>query len=305
MRRLSIFLAALGLAFLFGCSAPSGSASNGTSAKNGGSPGVLHIALSPSEDSEKMAVGFEPIRAQLAKDLEMDVKVDRVTDYSSVIEAQRAGKVDVAWYGPLSMILANQEAGAEPILIGQEEGKSTTYFSMIIVPANSPAKELKDLKGKKIALVDPGSTSGNLVPRMAVLKATNATAEEFFGNVAYAGSHDAALLSLVNGNVDACAIQDITFNAKCASKEIDESKFRVLWKSDPIPQSPIAVRKDLDPQLKEKIVQSFLAMDSKGVKMDVPGVGDFQKFHRVTMDDYQVIAEMASALGLSKNDMGK
>lgn len=266
---------------------------------------VLNVALAPSEDAEKMTAGFEPMRAQLAKDLGMDVKVVKVTDYTSVIEAQKAGKVDLAWYGPLSMVLANQEAGSEPIALGVQPGGDAVYHSIFLVPASSPAKQLSDLKGKKVAFVEPGSTSGNLVPRSAVMDVAKAKAEDFFSAVVYAGSHDAALLALQNGNVDACAIQDITYNEKIKSKDLDPAKVRVVWKSADLPQSPLAVRKDLDPETTKKITESLISMDQKGIKMDIPGNGNYAKFVRVTMDAYKPIADMAKALGLTKQDMGK
>ena len=288
-------------AILGGCgSDPSSSASPApTSSK------VLHVALAPSEDAEKMVAGFEPIRVQLAKDLGMEVTVDKVTDYASVIEAQKAGKVDLAWYGPLSLVLANQEAGVTPIIVGVEAGGNATYHSVFVVPSASTAKTIADLKGKKVAFVDPGSTSGNLVPRSALMKLANAKAEDFFGNLSYAGSHDAALLSLMNGNVEACAIEDITYDAKVKSRELDPKKFRILWTSDPIPQSPFGVRKGLDPALTAKIVDSFTSMSTKNVKMDMPGVGNFAKFAKADLTLYAPIAEMAKTLGLTKKDIVK
>lgn len=306
MKRFSSLFVVAAIVGLVGCGEPS-STPTGTENKAPATAALkeLHVALAPSEDAEKMAAAFEPIRAQLAKDTGLDVKVDRVTDYASVVEAQKAGKVDLAWYGPLSMVLANQEAGAEPIVLGVSKGGDATYHSVAIVPAGSKAKSLADLKGLKVALVDPGSTSGNLVPRAAIMKLTNMKAEDFFGKLSYAGSHDAALLSLVNGAVDACMIEDVTYVAKTKSKEVDPAKFRILWTSDPIPQSPLAVRKDLPVDVRNKIVDSFLAMDRDGINLDMAGVGDFVKFQAVTMKDYQSIADMAKTLGLSKDAMGK
>ena len=293
-------------ALLCGCSSggdatsPEGSPASGTTAG-----GTLHVALAPSEDAEKMAAGFEPIRAELAKETGLAVDVVKVTDYASVVEAQRAGKVDLAWYGPLSMVLANEEAGAEPIVLGVQAGGDATYHSLIVVPANSPAKTIADLKGKKIALVDPGSCSGNLVPRSAVMKQTSQKAEDFFSQVTYAGSHDASLLSLVNGNVDACAVQDITYNAKTKSKEVDSAKYRILWTSDPLPQSPLAVKKGMDSGLKKRIINCFKSLAKNDVKMDVPGQGNYVNFVETSMETYKPIADMAKTLGLSKQDLGK
>ena len=122
------------------------------------------MGLIPAEDNEEMLAKFEPMRAHFEKKMGMPVKVFQATDYAGVIEAMKRDRVDIAWFGPLSYVLAEQEAEAEAFAVGVKDGGTSTYQSMIFVPADSPAKSIADLKGADVAFVDPASTSGSLVP---------------------------------------------------------------------------------------------------------------------------------------------
>ncbi|MDE5091456.1 MAG: phosphate/phosphite/phosphonate ABC transporter substrate-binding protein, partial [Trichodesmium sp. St18_bin3_1_1] len=121
----------------------------------------LIMGLIPAESNEEMVEKFEPMRAYMEKKLNRPIKVFTATDYAGVIEAMRQDKVDIAWFGPLSYVLAEQEAGAEAFATGvrTKTGKST-YKSILVVPGDSTVQSIQDLKGKNVAFVDPASTSG-------------------------------------------------------------------------------------------------------------------------------------------------
>jgi phosphonate transport system substrate-binding protein len=290
---------ALGLLLIQGCDG--GESPSGAEKPNE----ALRLALVPSEDAERMTEGFEPIRKKLAEDIGREVKMVSVTDYTSVIEAMRGGKVDVAWYGPLSVVLAKEQAGADPFVIADIEGKGVTYRSFLIVHAESPAKSIADLKGMNLALVDPASTSGNLVPRSDILDATGQTVEKYFAKATYAGSHDAALIALIGRSVDVCAIQDVTFEDAVKRGDIKREDYRIVHESAEIPQSPLAFRKDLDADLKASIRKSFLGMKEGELNMDVPGMGKVRGFVATDYGKYQPIEKMAKNLGLSHEQMAK
>ncbi|MEW5890267.1 MAG: phosphate/phosphite/phosphonate ABC transporter substrate-binding protein, partial [Pseudomonadota bacterium] len=163
----------------------------------------LVMGLIPAENNEEMIQKFEPMRAHLEKKLGQKVKVFTATDYAGVIEAMKKKRVDIAWFGPLSYYLAEQEAGAEAFAVGiREGGSSHTYKSIFVAPCDSGIKSIKDLKGKSVAFVDPASTSGGLMPTYMVKKETGMMPEQFFGKFTYSGSHDAAELAVKNKTVD-------------------------------------------------------------------------------------------------------
>lgn len=260
------------------------------------------MGLIPAENNEEMVAKFEPMRAHLEKKLGQKVKVFTATDYTGVIEAMKKKRVDIAWFGPLSYYLAEQEAGAEAFAVGVNESGKSTYRSIFVVPGDSPAKSLKDLKGKSVAFVDPASTSGGLMPTYMIKKETGMMPEQFFGKFTYTGSHDAAELAVKNKTVDAAADNDITYPKMLAKGLITKESNRVLLESPDLPGSPLVYRGDLPADLKKKI-QDAIVNAHKDIK--VSGYGNIVRYDAVKPADYQMIRNMVKELGLKKEQMLK
>ncbi|MGK7958353.1 MAG: phosphate/phosphite/phosphonate ABC transporter substrate-binding protein, partial [Crocosphaera sp.] len=204
MLRRQLLLGALVLLPLFGgCTNNSPTPENASQGDPLAAKSEIIMGLIPAEDNEEMLNKFEPMRAHLEEKIGMPVKVFQATDYAGVIEAMKRDRVDIAWFGPLSYVLAEQEADAEAFAVGVKEGGTSTYQSMIFVPGDSSAKSIADLEGADVAFVDPASTSGSLVPSYMVKKSTGEMPDQFFGKVTYAGSHDAAQLAVKNKTVAA------------------------------------------------------------------------------------------------------
>lgn len=260
------------------------------------------MGLIPAENNEEMVAKFEPMRAYLEKKLGQKVKVFTATDYAGVIEGMKKKRVDIAWFGPLSYYLAEQEAGAEAFAVGVRDNGKSTYRSIFVVPGDSPAKSLKDLKGKNVAFVDPASTSGGLMPTYMVKKETGMMPEQFFGKFMYAGSHDAAELAVKNKTVDAAADNDITYPKMLAKGLITKDSNRVLLESPDLPGSPLVYRGDLPAGMKKKIRDAIVSAHKE---IKVTGYGNIMRYDAVKPADYQMIRDMVKELGLKKEQMLK
>ena len=256
----------------------------------------LVMGLIPAESNEEMIEKFEPMRAYLEKKLERPVKVFTATDYAGVIEAMKKDKVDVAWFGPLSYVLAEKEADAEAFAVGVRKSTGlSTYKSIFVVPGDSDIKSIKDLKGKNVAFVDPASTSGGLVPTYLVKKETGKMPQEFFGKLSYAGGHDAAELAVKNKTVDAAADNDITYNKMLKKGLISKERNRMLFESEQLPGSPLTYRSELDESLKAKIKDTILNAHKD---IQVTGYGELESYKEAEAQDYQLVRNMVKELGL-------
>ena len=260
------------------------------------------MGLIPAESNDVMIQKFEPMRAYLEKKLGEKVKVFTATDYSGVIEAMKKKRIDIAWFGPLSYYLAEQEAGAEAFAVGVMPNGKSTYKSYFVVPGDSPAKTLMDLKGKSAAFVDPASTSGGLMPTYLVKKATGMMPQQFFGKFTWTGSHDAAEMAVKNKTVDVAADNNITYPLMISKGLITKESNRVLMESPDLPGSPLCYRKDLSEDLKNKIKDAILTAHND---IKVSGYGNIIRYDAVTPADYQPIRDMVKELGLKKEQMLK
>ncbi|MEI7456005.1 MAG: phosphonate ABC transporter substrate-binding protein [Nitrosomonadales bacterium] len=261
----------------------------------------LVLGLIPADNNEEMIKTFEPMRAYLEKKLGQKVKMFTATDYAGVIEAMKKKRVDIAWFGPLSYYLAEQEAGAEAFAVGIREGSnSATYKSIIVTPCDSGIKSILDLKGKSVAFVDPASTSGGLMPSYMVKQATGKMPQEFFGKFTYAGSHDAAELAVKNKTVDAAADNDITYPKMLEKGLITKESNCIIAESSPLPGSPLVYRGDLPKELKAQIRDAILNADKE---IKVTGYGKISHYVAVEPKDYQMIRNMVKELGLKKEQL--
>lgn len=260
------------------------------------------MGLIPAENNQEMIQKFEPMRAYLEKKLGQKVRVYTATDYSGVIEAMKKKRIDIAWFGPLSYTLAEQEAGAEAFAVGVMTNGKSTYKSYFVVPGDSPAKTLMDLKGKSAAFVDPASTSGGLMPTYLLKKATGMTPEQFFGKFTWTGSHDAAEMAVKNRTVDVAADNNITYPMMVEKGLISAQSNRVLMESPDLPGSPLCYRGDLSDDMKNKIKDAILTAHND---IKVSGYGKIIRYDAVTPAAYQPIRDMVKELGLKKEQMLK
>ncbi|MBD9483596.1 phosphonate ABC transporter substrate-binding protein [Pseudomonas sp. PDM14] len=260
---------------------------------------ALSIGLIPSEDSQSMIESSQQVLDQLQAQLGMPVKPFVATDYNGVIEALRSKKLDVAYLGPFSYVLASQVADAEAfaVAVTKKTGKSA-YRSLIVARAESSINSLADLKGHTFAFVDPSSTSGHLFPKAGIEQA-GYQPDKLFSRVIFSGSHDASILAVANGKVDAAAVADRILNSAVTSGQVKQEDLKIVWSSDDIPESPMVWRKDLDPALKQKLAAALA-----NVK-DVPwgDQGMLNGFQPTSDAAYDVVRGTAKVLDLDLSKM--
>ena len=260
-------------------------------------PGKLRVALLPDENAATLIQQAQPLKAYLEKTLGKDIEIMVTTDYSSMIEAMRFGRIEIGYFGPFSYVLAKSKAqGIEPFAVGVEKG-SPTYHSILIATADGPVKTADDIRGRPFGFGDHASTSSHLAPRAHLLKKYKLEGNKDY-KVVHLGTHDAVARAVQAGQIPAGALSEQIFRALVARKAIDETKIRKLDLSEPIPNYPITMQGDLAPALKEKIRKAFLEAKDPAV------LKAFRVEAFVATDDkaYDILRETAKILQL---DLGK
>jgi len=259
----------------------------------------LTIGLIPAEDSQAMIESSRQVLAKLEQQLGMPVKPFVATDYNGVIEALRSKKLDVAYLGPFSYVLANSVADVEAfaVAVTKKTGQSA-YKSVIIARKDSGIASTADLKRRTFAFVDPTSASGHLFPKSGLLQA-GYDPDTYFSRVIFSGSHDASILAVANKKVDAAAVADRILASAIAKGQVKADELEIVWSSQPIPESPMVWRKDLDPALKAKIAKALA-----GVK-DLPwgDQGVLDGFQPTNDAAYNVVRDTAKLLQLDLRSM--
>ena len=289
----------VGTALLLG--AVSRSAIAGEAADGLAEPGVLKVGIIPAEDGRAVVRQSKEVMDQISKALNMKTEIFVGSDYNATIEALRSNKVDVALMGAFGYVLATTQAPVEAFAVTvTAKSNSPDYHSIIIARADaSDLTSLDSLKGHTFAFVDPSSTSGSLMPKAAMTD-NHIVPENDLKKVIYSGGHDASIIAVAEGKVDAASVADRIYAGACDKKAIDCSKTEgdLDLAGDSRTIRCFTARRISD-DMKKKIREAFY-----GIKNLTFGeMGTVARFDPATDATYDVVRNIAKTLKLDLTKM--
>jgi phosphonate transport system substrate-binding protein len=262
-----------------------------------GPPQQLKIVFIAYENPEQLVEDVKPIVQYLKESMNLDIKHFIATDYAGVVEALRNETADMGFMGPLQYVIAHDLAGAYPILGELYNGKAT-YVSKIFVHKDSGITDIKDLKGKTIAFVDPISSSGYIYPldifKNQKLIKNKDDAEKFFKKIYFAGGDEQALRAVLNKFVDAAGIGQYSYHLL----NLDERDMLIpIAESKPIPSHCVVVRKNLHRPTVQKLQAVLLNLNQESHRHLLKYLYNVDGYIEVQHSDYASVEEMAQEYG--------
>jgi phosphonate transport system substrate-binding protein len=231
----------------------------------------LRFAIIPKTNKtvEVLLQEYQPLLDRLSTALNMPVEIVPASSYESVIDAIVSGGVDIAWLGPASYVLARQrDPRIEPFAsLTISPGYFTQaghHYQSLLLTRSDGAPGLEALRGTQVAMSDPASTSGSVVPNAEFSAHMGLPLPQFFGSVVYSGSHDRSLDALLDRRVDAAFVASVRVDAYLNSGRINRDTFRVLWHSDPIYYDPYVFSGNLCSSIKT-LIRTAMLTDQKGL----------------------------------------
>ncbi|MDP6858824.1 MAG: phosphate/phosphite/phosphonate ABC transporter substrate-binding protein, partial [Verrucomicrobiales bacterium] len=270
-------------------------------AANCENPDSLTFAMVPTEETVAELELYKPVTDRMEKLTGKKISFFMPTSYASVVEGLLSHFVDVAVLGPYTYVIANSKDPTVEVFATyakrpghmQEEGPG--YRGVLISKKGTKYTSIKSLKGSLVGLTDPGSTSGNLMPRVAFTKVIGMDLEKFFDKVVYTGSHELSTVAVVQGKVDAAFVASHRFDNVVNKGQATLEGVNILWQSDPIPQDPFVYRNTLCNDIKAKIRETFLDLKGKpGSKRFLDNVKS-NTFVEMSSDDYNIIRDLKKA----------
>lgn len=219
----------------------------------------LNMAIIPSVSSEKQKEDIQQLEEYLTKTLSLPVKISLAKNYQESIDLLVEGKVEIAYLGPFSYIKAKERnPNLEPLVAHIEKSTARPWYtSIIVVNTAAGINNFQDLKGKRFGFTSPSSTSGFLVP-IAHFQEIQIVPERDFAAVEYAGGHDKNVEALIGGKVDAIAVEKNAYLNFLQAGKLLEDKYKLIWESNPIPNSPIVISSQLPSKLKSQLQIAFI-----------------------------------------------
>ncbi len=220
-------------------------------------PDQINFGIISTESASALEESFAPFLSDMSKSLGVTVKPFFASDYAGVIEAMRFNKVDLAWFGNKSAIVAVDRAGGEVFAQTIKDDGSEGYHSLLITNKNSDLNSLEDVlkcdKTKTFGNGDPNSTSGFAIPGYYVWALNNKTPEDCFKRVTRS-NHEGNALAVANNKVDVATNNTESIYARLQKNNMDAFKnIKEIWRSPLIPSDPMVWRKNLNDEVKQKI----------------------------------------------------
>lgn len=220
----------------------------------------LRISMIPTTDPSRALRELQPLTGYLSRKTGAQVAMTIPTSYAAVVEALINDQVDVAFLGGFTYVQAAQRAGVVPLA---QRDRDREFHSLFVTRPGSPIQSLADLRGRSFAFGDVNSTSGHLMPEY-YMRAAGVGPEVIAGAI-YTGGHDATLLAVAHGKVDAGAVDEAVFQRLTASGRVDPKAVRVFWTTPPFFDYVWVARKTLDPALAARVREAFLALDDRSI----------------------------------------
>ena len=216
---------------------------------------VIKMGFVPLKNSEKLVEDLKPISDYLSERLGVKVEAFTASNYIGVVEGIGSGSVDFGIIPPFSALLAQKQSNAKPILTSKGKTGKPGYTAELYVRKDSGIKNLQDVKGKKVAFVDPSSSSGYIYPGAMLVEAGLNLEKDI--SYQFSGGHDKSLQLLLNKDVDVIATFDGVEDRYAKDFPQAKTDIQKLATSDMIPGVMVTTSSKMDKELQEKLEKAL------------------------------------------------
>lgn len=242
----------------------------------------LNFGIISTESSQNLKNAWQPVLNDMSKSLGIKVNAFFAPDYAGVIEGMRFNKVHAAWFGNKSAMEAVDRAGGEIFVQTIAADGSMGYYSRLVTHKDSPLNSLDDVLRQRQNLTlgfgDPNSTSGSLVPGYYAFQMNKVDPTKDFKRVVRA-NHETNLLAAASKQVDVATNNNESMDRLAMTNAEKAKQIKVIWQSPLIPSDPLVWRADLDPAMKTKLREFFVAYgktDEQKAKLKTIGLSGFK-----------------------------
>ncbi|MBI3988414.1 MAG: phosphate/phosphite/phosphonate ABC transporter substrate-binding protein [candidate division NC10 bacterium] len=251
----------------------------------------LRVAIASILSPAVTLESYHDLLTYIGKRLGRPVELVQRRTYAEVNDLIRSRQIDLAFVCSLPYIEGKKEFGLELLVAPQIRGR-VVYFSYLIVPDDSRANSLSDLKGKTFAFSDPLSNSGRLAPTYQ-LALMNETPDTFFGRYVFTYSHDNSIVAVADRLVDGAAVDSLVYDFLAAKDPGLVAKTKIIARWGPFGIPPVVVGPWLDPELKRTLKDLFLSMHEDDDGKRTLKALMIHRFVEVKDEQYESIRRMA------------
>ena len=257
----------------------------------------VRFAVTDIEGLEALQQEFCAFEAALEKSSGLEIELFAVSSRTAAVEALNSGKVELVLTGPAEYVVMKELA--DPIIV--VGWQRPNYYAQIVTLTNGPIDSVADLKGKTVTFGSVGSTSQHLGPAQVLADFGLRYNADYKAQII---SRNVAMEALIRGDIHAVGMNE--GHLRRIRSAFPDVAFSVVARGRDLPNDILVARKDADPEVVEKIRDSFLN-DGKDLMAAVIKGEDNKKydggFFLTSIDDgnYEYVRSMYKTIGVPMN----
>ncbi|MGD8352783.1 MAG: phosphate/phosphite/phosphonate ABC transporter substrate-binding protein, partial [Pseudomonadota bacterium] len=259
---------------------------------------ILLIGLMPEQNVFKQMEKYEPLAQYISRKTGIGIELKILSRYGNIIDNFESLGLDGAFFGSFTYALAHTRFDLQTAVRPESPEGVSSYYGMIFVRSDSGITSVKQMKGRRFAFVDKATTAGYLLPLKYFRDNGIEDYKKYLSEVYFTGTHEDAILDVLNKRADIGAAKDTVFRRVARSNPAVLAELTILARSPRVPENALAFRSDIDPDTRANLKKAFLEMSDDPEGIRVLKVFGAARFIETTNEDYRPVFEYAKAAGL-------
>jgi len=262
------------------------------------------IGIVPEQNIFRQTERYDPLARYLSMELDLDIELHMLTTYGNIIEDIQTQELDGFFLGSFTGAAVMETMGAEPLARPQNADGISTYRGLIFTGRDSGISTARDMKDKTFVFPDKATSAGWLFPLRYFKENDIDDPSSWFGDLFFSGTHEDAILDVINNRADIGAAKDTIFYRLAESDDRIVDKLRILAISSPFPENALLVSRGTDDALKAKLREALLTMHLNKAGLQALHKLGAVKFIETSAEDYAPVFEYSKDTGLNLSNYG-
>lgn len=254
----------------------------------------LKVAIAAVISPEGTVESYQPLLDYVEEKIGRPAELVQRRTYAEINDLIKTGDVDVAFVCTSAYIVGRQDFNMQ-LLVAPVVNGETFYRSQVIVPMESAAESMADLRGKVFAFTDPMSFTGRMYPTY-LLQNMGESPSDFFRRVFFTYSHDDAIRAVADGLADGAAVDSLVLDFALARELELENQLKIIHTSPPFGIPPVVVSPNIRPQQRVELEEIFLTMHLNGDGINALQALDVEQFTIVSEELYDTVDEIKTSV---------
>lgn len=284
------------LIFIIGCSKTETTKQKEVNAEK--TEKTLKIGLSPEHNIFNQISRYQPLAEYLSKKTGIQINLEILTRYGNIVDNFKELHLDGAFFGSFTYTLAHERLNVEVLARPENFNSISTYYGLIVVRGDSGIKTIEDMKSKIFVFVDKATTAGYLFPLAYFKNNGIKDYKTYLKETYFAGTHEDAIFDVLNKKADIGAAKNTVFNRISFFNKRINNELVIIERSPEVPENSLAVRKDLDSSIKNKLRDALLNMHNDRAGIIILKEFGAQRFIKTIDSDYSGVYKYTKEINL-------